>query len=88
LAKTTGNAAVKVKTQGKIGRIANSQNAKSFDVKILLDDGCNPGYRVRIHEDGTIYDASLNLPNATNNSNKFYRIQVPAIYSLVYSEYC
>jgi poly [ADP-ribose] polymerase len=81
LAKTTGNGTVKVKTEAKSGRITNNTGAKSFDVKIPLGEGCNPSYRVHIHKDGTIYDASLNLANATTNSNKFYRIQVSAIHS-------
>ena len=31
---------------------------------------------MHIDDDGTIYDASLNQTNSTNNNNKFYRIQV------------
>ncbi|OBT83286.1 hypothetical protein VE02_08474 [Pseudogymnoascus sp. 03VT05] len=87
-AKTAGKADVKVKTQTKLktevkteteaksGRFADGQVAKSLDVKIPLDDGCNLSYDVYIHDDGIIYDASLNQANATANNNKFYRVQV------------
>lgn len=90
-AKTAGKADVKVKTQTKLkaevkseteaksGRITDGQVAKSLDVKIPLDDGCNLSYDVYIHDDGIIYDASLNQANATANNNKFYRVQVRAI---------
>lgn len=90
-ARTTGNADVKVKTQTKLktevksengaksGRITDGQVAKSLDVQIPLDDGCNISFDVYIHDDGIIYDASLNQANATANNNKFYRIQVRAI---------
>ncbi|OBT46827.1 hypothetical protein VE00_01944 [Pseudogymnoascus sp. WSF 3629] len=87
-ARTTGKADVKVKTQTKLktevkseneaksGRITDGQVAKSLDVQIPLDDGCNISFDVYIHDDGIIYDASLNQANATANNNKFYRIQV------------
>lgn len=44
---------------------------------IPQDEGVNsPSHRVYIGPDGTIYDASLNQTNSSNNDNKFYRIQV------------
>ncbi|KFY23783.1 hypothetical protein V493_05637 [Pseudogymnoascus sp. VKM F-4281 (FW-2241)] len=87
-AKTAGKADVKVNTEAKVkaevnsetkaksGRITDGQVAKSLDVKIPLDEGCNPGCDVYIRDDGLIYDVSLNQANATANNNKFYRIQV------------
>ncbi|KFX93482.1 hypothetical protein O988_06797 [Pseudogymnoascus sp. VKM F-3808] len=70
---------VKSETEAKSGRITDGQVAKSLDVKIPLDEGCNLSYDVYIHDDGMIYDASLNQANATANNNKFYRVQVRAI---------
>ncbi|OLN89070.1 Poly [ADP-ribose] polymerase 2 [Colletotrichum chlorophyti] len=43
---------------------------------IPLDEGCKIQGNVYIAPDGVIYDASLNQTNATNNNNKFYRIQL------------
>jgi poly [ADP-ribose] polymerase len=44
---------------------------------IPVDDGVEPGYHVFVDPNsGIIYDASLNQTNATNNNNKFYRVQV------------
>jgi hypothetical protein len=53
----------------------------SQNLHIPVDDECTlASYRVYIDEsDGIIYDASLNQTNATNNNNKFYRVQVRAI---------
>ncbi|KAL5349340.1 hypothetical protein ACLOAV_005630 [Pseudogymnoascus australis] len=85
--KTAGKADAKVKTEAKVktdnseteaksGQITDGQVAKSLDVKIPLDEGCSLSYDVYIHDDGMIYDASLNQANATANNNKFYRVQV------------
>ncbi|KFY13658.1 hypothetical protein V492_03110 [Pseudogymnoascus sp. VKM F-4246] len=86
--KTAGKADVKVEAQTKLkvevksetdsksGRITDGQIAKSADVNIPLDEGCNLSYDVYIHDDGIIYDAALNQANATANNNKFYRIQI------------
>ncbi|OIW28197.1 PARP-domain-containing protein [Coniochaeta ligniaria NRRL 30616] len=46
-------------------------------VNIPQAEGVNsPSHRVYVSPDGTIYDASLNQTNSSNNNNKFYRIQV------------
>ncbi|KAF2964285.1 hypothetical protein GQX73_g9298 [Xylaria multiplex] len=60
-------------------KIAEGQIAKSFDVKIPVDEGAHRellNYEVYIDDDGVIYDASLNQTNASNNNNKFYRVQL------------
>ncbi|KAL9116416.1 MAG: hypothetical protein Q9187_007060, partial [Circinaria calcarea] len=56
----------------------DSQKAKSTNLNIPIDEGCNlkGSHRVHIDGDGTIFDASLNQTNSTNNNNKFYRIQL------------
>lgn len=97
--KTAGKADAKVKTEAKVktdnseteaksGQITDGQMAKSLDVKIPLDEGCSLIYDVYIHDDGMIYDASLNQANATANNNKFYRVQVPAFHSYVSLQCC
>lgn len=49
---------------------------------IPIDDGVSPSWHVYVDPDtGIIYDASLNQANASNNNNKFYRVQV-CIHSL------
>ncbi|KAI0543174.1 poly polymerase catalytic domain-containing protein [Xylaria digitata] len=60
-------------------KIAEGQIAKSFDIKIPVDEGAHRelvNYEVYIDDDGVIYDASLNQTNASNNNNKFYRVQL------------
>ncbi|OTB06558.1 hypothetical protein M426DRAFT_9690 [Hypoxylon sp. CI-4A] len=60
-------------------KIADGQIAKSRDVRIPLDEGAEhslAAYEVYIDDDGVIYDASLNQTNASNNNNKFYRLQL------------
>lgn len=42
----------------------------------MLDEGAPANYNVYIDSDLTIWDASLNQTNASNNNNKFYRLQV------------
>ncbi|KAI0841052.1 PARP-domain-containing protein [Hypoxylon sp. FL0890] len=58
----------------------NSQIARSRDIRVPLDNGADvekyKGYEVYIDDDGVIYDASLNQTSASNNHNKFYRLQV------------
>ncbi|KAH7131867.1 poly polymerase catalytic domain-containing protein [Dendryphion nanum] len=50
--------------------------AKS-NMVIPLDEGCAlPTHQVYIGDDGIVYDASLNQTNASNNNNKFYRVQL------------
>lgn len=57
--------------------LGEGQIAKSRDIRVPLDDGCPfVTYGVYIDDQGVIYDASLNQTNASNNNNKFYRIQV------------
>ncbi|KAI1426440.1 PARP-domain-containing protein [Xylaria sp. FL1777] len=60
-------------------KIADGQIAKSFDVKIPVDEGAERElvhYEVYIDDDGIIFDASLNQTSASNNNNKFYRVQI------------
>ncbi|TGJ87485.1 hypothetical protein E0Z10_g1303 [Xylaria hypoxylon] len=60
-------------------KFAEAQIAKSLDVKIPVDEGAQRelvNYEVYIDDDGVIYDASLNQTNASNNNNKFYRVQL------------
>ncbi|KAI8633460.1 PARP-domain-containing protein [Xylariaceae sp. FL1651] len=60
-------------------KVAEGQIAKSFDVRIPVDEGSEHelvNYEVYIDNSGIIYDASLNQTNASNNNNKFYRLQV------------
>lgn len=67
--------------KSKEAKVAEGQVAKSLDVVIPLDEGADRQlrrYEVYISDDGIIYDASLNQTNASNNNNKFYRIQVRA----------
>ena len=57
--------------------IGEGQVAKSRNIRVPLDEGCpNVNNSVYIDDDGVIYDASLNQTNASNNNNKFYRVQV------------
>jgi poly [ADP-ribose] polymerase len=64
----------KVKTERAVGE---GQVAKRKDVQIPVDEGCPyVSSKVYIDDAGVIYDASLNQTNASNNNNKFYRLQV------------
>ncbi|KAL0943272.1 PARP-like domain-containing protein [Colletotrichum truncatum] len=56
--------------------LAEGQVAKTLSISIPLDEGCSIPGVVYIAPDGVIYDASLNQTNASNNNNKFYRIQL------------
>jgi poly [ADP-ribose] polymerase 2/3/4 len=57
--------------------MGEGQVAKRQDIQIPLDEGCpHASSVVHIAPDGVIFDASLNQTNASNNNNKFYRIQV------------
>ncbi|KAF2136605.1 uncharacterized protein K452DRAFT_322316 [Aplosporella prunicola CBS 121167] len=60
---------------GAPAKKAKSSNAK---LNIPVDEGCPlAGYRVHIGPiDGIIWDASLNQTSASNNNNKFYRVQL------------
>ncbi|TFB04103.1 Poly [ADP-ribose] polymerase 2 [Trichoderma ghanense] len=59
-------------------QVAEGQFVKKKDAAIPVDEHCPLLYnQVHIDPDtGLIYDASLNQTNASNNNNKFYRIQV------------
>ncbi|KAK3328628.1 poly-ribose polymerase-like protein [Cercophora scortea] len=64
----------------KVGKaLGEGQVAKDKSIQVPLDQGC-PYYasKVYIGDDGVIYDASLNQTNASNNNNKFYRVQLLA----------
>lgn len=51
--------------------------SRAKPTNVPQDEGVNsPTHRVYIGPDGTIYDASLNQTNSSNNNNKFYRVQV------------
>jgi poly [ADP-ribose] polymerase len=66
--------ASKLKTGVSDGQI---NIAKSSDISIPVDETCPlTHYRVYIDNSGVIYDAALNQTNASNNNNKFYRVQV------------
>jgi poly [ADP-ribose] polymerase len=54
-------------------------------VNVPLDETCPlTHYRIYIDENSVIYDASLNQTNASNNNNKFYRLQVRGKSSMPY----
>lgn len=59
-------------------KVADAQFATSSNLHIAIDEGCQlASYRVYVDSSsGIIYDASLNQTNASNNNNKFYRVQV------------
>lgn len=64
---------------------ADAQIATSSTLQIPVDEGCPlASYRVFVDPvDRVIYDAALNQTNASNNNNKFYRIQVrPCFFEL------
>ncbi|KAK0725597.1 poly polymerase catalytic domain-containing protein [Lasiosphaeris hirsuta] len=57
--------------------MGEGQVTKRRDIQIPLDEGCPfASSIVYIAPDGVIFDASLNQTNASNNNNKFYRIQL------------
>lgn len=64
------------KTQSKL--IPDTANTKpKKQINIPIDEGCAlQTYQVYVDPMGVIYDAALNMTNATGNNNKFYRIQV------------
>ncbi|UKZ72652.1 hypothetical protein TrVFT333_000285 [Trichoderma virens FT-333] len=89
-AKTNGSKAKGAKSKAKAAdpdpepeakeekQVAEGQFIKKKDAAIPVDEHCPLVYnQVHIDPDtGLIYDASLNQTNASNNNNKFYRIQV------------
>ncbi|KAL7963444.1 poly polymerase catalytic domain-containing protein [Trichoderma compactum] len=90
-AKTTGSKAAKgAKGKAKAAdpepesevkeesQVAEGQFIKKKDFTIPVDEHC-PLVHTVVYIDpdsGLIYDASLNQTNASNNNNKFYRVQV------------
>ena len=57
----------------------NGQKARLRSITIPVDEYCplNASHKVHIDDnDGTIFDVLLNQTNASNNNNKFYRIQL------------
>ncbi|KAI1202306.1 poly polymerase catalytic domain-containing protein [Nemania serpens] len=74
-----GKAEDESKEKEREPQVAEGQIAKSFDVKIPVDEGARlelVNYEVYIDDSGVIYDASLNQTNAGRNNNKFYRVQL------------
>ncbi|KAI3316532.1 PARP-domain-containing protein [Xylariaceae sp. AK1471] len=57
-----------------------AKGAKPSQPTISIDEGFKEGGDVHVHidEDGTIWDASLNLSNVSGNNNKFYMLQLLA----------
>ncbi|KAK4172040.1 putative poly polymerase 2 [Triangularia setosa] len=71
------DAAPKQKKAKQEKALGEGQVLKRKDTRIPIDDGCPfTNSVVYIDPDGVIYDASLNQTNASNNNNKFYRIQL------------
>ncbi|KAL8366761.1 hypothetical protein RB599_011246, partial [Gaeumannomyces hyphopodioides] len=69
----------KVKKEDKTDKVpaADGQIARSKNLQVPLDEACMmSGYAVYIDDQGHIWDASLNQTNASNNNNKFYRVQI------------
>jgi poly [ADP-ribose] polymerase len=65
-------------------QLADAQFAPAgANLDIPIDDGVSPTWHVYVDPDtGIIYDASLNQTNASNNNNKFYRVQVCILRSI------
>lgn len=58
-------------------KVGEGSVLKSRNVNIPLDEGCPlQTYHVYIDPNGVVFDASLNRTDASNNNNKFYRVQV------------
>ncbi|KAK3937448.1 poly polymerase 2 [Diplogelasinospora grovesii] len=67
----------KAKKQKPEPVMGEGQVVKTRDIAIPLDEGCPfANAVVYIDPDGVVFDASLNQTNASNNNNKFYRIQL------------
>jgi len=63
----------------KVDDVKDDQKARSRSIMIPVDEYCplNTSHKVHVDDnDGTIFDALLNQTNASNNNNKFYRIQL------------
>ncbi|KLU91359.1 polymerase 2 ADP-ribosyltransferase 2 [Magnaporthiopsis poae ATCC 64411] len=77
--KAPAKSAAKVKKEEKVEKVpaADGQTARSKNLQVPLDEACTMnGYAVYIDDNGHIWDASLNQTNASNNNNKFYRVQI------------
>ncbi|KAJ3577239.1 hypothetical protein NPX13_g3329 [Xylaria arbuscula] len=55
-----------------------AQGAKTSQPTVPIDEGFKEGGDAHVHidDDGTIWDASLNLSNVSGNNNKFYMLQL------------
>ena len=62
--------------------VADAQFAPAgANLDIPIDEGVSSTWHVYVDPDtGIIYDASLNQTNASNNNNKFYRVQVSILF--------
>ncbi|KAF2636248.1 PARP-domain-containing protein [Massarina eburnea CBS 473.64] len=58
-------------------KVGDEAVLKSRNVSIPIDEGCPlQAYRVYVDDSGLVHDALLNQTNASNNNNKFYRVQL------------
>lgn len=63
----------------KVDDVKDGQKARSKPIIIPVDEYCplNTSHKVHVDDnDGTVFDVLLNQTNASNNNNKFYRIQL------------
>ena len=66
-----------VKEKKPVPVIGEGQVLKRKDVLVPVDEYCPyTTSKVYVDDDGVVYDAALNQTNASNNNNKFYRVQV------------
>jgi poly [ADP-ribose] polymerase len=66
----------------KVGDVKDDQKARSRSITIPVDEYCplNASHKVHVDDDdGTIFDVLLSQTNASNNNNKFYRIQLLSV---------
>ncbi|PYI13248.1 poly polymerase [Aspergillus violaceofuscus CBS 115571] len=76
--KRTLEQALGVNEDGTTKKLKNAQKAGTKALNIPVDDECplRRSHKVYIDPESTIWDATLNQTSATNNNNKFYRIQL------------
>lgn len=80
-----GNSALQAKADKATAATATTngqiaKKTKGFNVPV--DEVCSLaalGYQVYIDAENVIYDGNLNQTNASNNNNKFYRVQVGGV---------
>jgi poly [ADP-ribose] polymerase 2/3/4 len=75
----------------KLGGGKHGQKARIRSITIPVDEYCplNTSHKVHIDDnDGTIFDVLLNQTNASNNNNKFYRIQLLGAMPPGSEDYC